>query len=248
MFWRTASGPADGHRHHRHAGLDGDAERPGLELAHAPLFALIAGALGEDGEAVPAPDHRGGVLQGLHRPADVVPLDIDAAQQVHPPAEQGDAGQLLFGQDAVGAVEADQHQRDVEIAAVVAHKHHRAPGGDVLPPFHDQLDPGHPQQAAAPARDVAVHDPAQRLPVAGGQRFFAAAQHRVIQQHIPEHIDVHNDRPQDVQDLQTKLLPVCQVVSIVAQFAGKWEMETVFLQKHPARGLAKSAKCRYYVL
>ena len=137
---------------------------PALNSPTPPLFALIAGALGEDGEAVPAPDHRGGVFQGLHRPADVVPLDIDAAQQVHPPAEQGDAGQLLFGQDAVGAVKADQHQRDVEIAAVVAHKHHRAPGGDVLPPFHDQLDPGHPQQAAAPARDVAVHDPAQRPP------------------------------------------------------------------------------------
>ena len=37
----------DGHRHHRRAGLDRNAEGTGLELTGAALFALVAGAFRE---------------------------------------------------------------------------------------------------------------------------------------------------------------------------------------------------------
>ena len=132
-----------GHRHHRGAGLDGNAEGTGLELACAALLALVAGALGEDDEAAAALHDGGGVVQCPHRGAHVIALHEHAAQQLHPAAEQKDLFQLLLGKDAVGLFQPGQQQRNIVVAAVVCHKHAGAVFGDILQPVHGQGNAGH---------------------------------------------------------------------------------------------------------
>ena len=54
----------NGHRNHRCAGLDGNAECTGLELTGTALFSLVAGALRENDEALAALHNGSGVVQG----------------------------------------------------------------------------------------------------------------------------------------------------------------------------------------
>jgi hypothetical protein len=183
--------PGDGYRHHGSACLDRDAERALLELAGAALFALVAGALGEDDKAPAALHDGGGVVQGPDGGAHVVPLDEHAAQQLHPAVEQGDLPQLLLGQDAVGPVQPGQQQGDIIVAAVVAHKHTGSVFGDVVQPLHQQLDPCDVQDLPAPVGDVLVDDLLHRVHVACGQRALAPAEDIVVDDHVSKKIEEH---------------------------------------------------------
>ena len=195
-----AAGTGDGHRHHRGTGLDGDAERTGLELACAALFALIAGAFGEDDEALAALHDGRGIVQRLDGRADVVALDENAAQQLHPAVEQRDLSQLLFRQDAVGRIQRHQKQRDVVVAAVVAHEDAGAVLWDVLLPFHHQPCAGHLQDAPAPVRDMLVDDLLHGIHVPGGEGALGPAEHTVVDDHIAKQIYKHRDRAKNAHD------------------------------------------------
>ena len=210
MVWRTASGSCfcsarlmsavwmggstrtctgNGPRNHRCAGLDGNAECTGLELTGAALFALVAGAFREDDEAPAALHDGGGVVQRAHRGADIVALDENAAQQLHPAVEQRNFSQLFLGEDAIGLIKAGQQQRDVIITAVVRHKDAGAILRDVVQSLDAEPDAGDIQDAFAPMGDVLFYQLAHRLGVACGQRTLGFAQHTVMDDHVPEQIN-----------------------------------------------------------
>ena len=179
----------DGHRHHRRAGLDRNAEGTGLELTGAALFALVAGAFREDDETPAALHDGGGVVQRAHRGADIVAPDENAAQQLHPAVEQRNFSQLFLGEDAIGLIEAGQQQRDVIITAVVRHKDAGAILRDVVQSLDAEPDAGDVQDAFAPMGDVLFYQLAHRLGVACGQRTLGFAQHTVMDDHVPEQIN-----------------------------------------------------------
>ena len=140
---KQGTGTGQGHRHHRYAGLDGNAERTGLELAGAAFFPFVAGALREDNEAFAAFHNGGGVVQGADGSPQIVALDEYAAQQLHPAVQKRDLFQLFLGKDAVGLIQTGQQKRDVVVAAVVAHKHAGGVLGDILKTLHAQGNAGH---------------------------------------------------------------------------------------------------------
>ena len=183
----------DRHRHHRGFSLHSDAESTGLELTGAALLALVAGTLGEDDEAPAALYDGSGVVEGAHRGADVIALDEDTAQQLHPAAEQGDLFQLLLGEDAVGLVEAGQQQGDVIIAAMVRHKNTGSLFRDVVQPLDAEPDAGDVQDAPAPVGDMLLHQTAHRLGVAGGLCTLGFAQHAVVDDHVAKQIGEHRN-------------------------------------------------------
>ena len=132
----------DGDRNDRCAGLDGDAERAVLELTGTALLTLVTGAFREDDKAFAALHDGGRVVQGADGSADIVTLDKYAAQQFHPAVEERDLLQLFLGEDAVGRVKARQQQRNVVVAAVVAHKDAGGVLRDVFQTGDGQLDAG----------------------------------------------------------------------------------------------------------
>ena len=140
---KQGTGTGQGYRHHRHAGLDGNAERTGLELAGTALFPFVAGALRENDETLAALHNGSGIVQGAHGCPQVVALHEHAAQQLHPAVQQRDLFQLFLGKDAVGLIQTGQQKRDVVVAAVVAHKHAGGVLGDILKALHAQENAGH---------------------------------------------------------------------------------------------------------
>ena len=124
-----------------------------------------------------------------HRGADIVALDENAAQQLHPAVEQRNFSQLFLGEDAVGLIEAGQQQRDVIVAAVVRHKDAGAILRDVVQSLDAEPDAGDVQDAFAPMGDVLFYQPAHRLGVACGQRTLGFAQNTVMDDHVPEQIN-----------------------------------------------------------
>ena len=133
----------NGHRNHRCAGLDGNAECTGLELTGTALFPFVAGALRENDETLAALHNGSGIVQGAHGCPQVVALHEHAAQQLHPAVQQRDLFQLFLGKDAVGLIQTGQQKRDVVVAAVVAHKHAGGVLGDILKALHAQENAGH---------------------------------------------------------------------------------------------------------
>ena len=133
----------NGHRNHRCAGLDGNAECTGLELTGTALFPFVAGALRENDEALAALHNGSGVVQGAHGCPQVVALHEHAAQQLHPAVQQRDLFQFFLGKDAVGLIQTGQQKRDVVVAAVVAHEHAGRIFGDILKALHAQGNAGH---------------------------------------------------------------------------------------------------------
>ena len=188
MALKQAPRAGDGHRHHGHPRLDGNAEGTGLELARAALFALVAGALGEDDKTPAALHDGGGIVQGLDGSADVIPLDEHTAQQLHPAVEQGDLFQLLLCQNAVGRVQRGQQDGDIIVAAVVAHEH-AGPRRDILLPFHRHPGPRDMQDAPAPAGDVGLDDLLHRVQIPGSQGALGPAQGGIVHDHIAKQIN-----------------------------------------------------------
>ena len=121
--------------------------------------------------------------------ADIVALDENAAQQLHPAVEQRNFSQLFLGEDAVGLIKAGQQQRDVIITAVVRHKDAGAILRDVVQSLDAEPDAGDVQDAFAPMGDVLFYQLAHRLGVACGQRTLGFAQHTVMDDHVPEQIN-----------------------------------------------------------
>ena len=121
--------------------------------------------------------------------ADIVALDENAAQQLHPAVEQRNFPQLFLGEDAIGLIEAGQQQRDVIITAVVRHKDAGAILRDVVQSLDAEPDAGDVQDAFAPMGDVLFYQLAHRLGVACGQRTLGFAQHTVMDDHVPEQIN-----------------------------------------------------------
>ena len=121
--------------------------------------------------------------------ADIVALDENAAQQLHPAVEQRNFSQLFLGEDAIGLIEAGQQQRDVIVAAVVRHKDAGAILRDVVQSLDAEPDAGDVQDAFAPMGDVLFYQLARRLGVACGQRTLGFAQHTVMDDHVPEQIN-----------------------------------------------------------
>ena len=121
--------------------------------------------------------------------ADIVALDENSAQQLHPAVEQRNFSQLFLGEDAVGLIEAGQQQRDVIVAAVVRHKDAGAILRDVVQSLDAEPDAGDVQDALAPMGDVFFYQLAYRLGVACGQRTLGFAQHTVMDDHVPEQIN-----------------------------------------------------------
>ena len=141
------------------------------------ILKVIAGILLQDGGSV------------LFDGQDIVALDENAAQQLHPAVEQRNFSQLFLGEDAVGLIEAGQQQRDVIIAAVVRHKDAGAILRDVVQSLDAEPDAGDVQDAFAPMGDVLFYQLAHRLGVACGQRTLGFAQHTVMDDHVPEQIN-----------------------------------------------------------
>ena len=121
--------------------------------------------------------------------ADIVALDENAAQQLHPAVEQRNFSQLFLGEDAIGLIEAGQQQRNVIITAVVRHKDAGAILRDVVQSLDAEPDAGDVQDAPAPVGDMLLHQTAHRLGVACGQRTLGFAQHTVMDDHVPEQIN-----------------------------------------------------------
>ena len=218
---KQGAGTGDSHRHHRGVGLDGNAESTGLELACAALFALVAGALGEDDEAAATLHDGGGIVQCPHRGAHIVTLHEHAAQQLHPAVEQGNLFQLLLGKDAVGLFQPGQQQGDVVVAAVVRHKHAGAVFGDVFQPVHGQGNAGHLQDAPTPAGNMLIHDLLHGGGISGGCGALGAAQDAVMQDHVSEQINEHRNGAKNAHD--SFLLFAKSAIVIVAHFPQKRE-------------------------
>ena len=144
----------NGHRHHGRPGLAGNAESPGLELAHG--IPLRARALRKHHYAFTGLHKRLRLPHGLHRVAGAFAVDEHTIQQLHPGAHQRNLPCLNFGHQRVRLVQIHQHQGDVIIALMVRCEHHSAFFRDILLPFYCDSNARNAQQRACPHAHIAV--------------------------------------------------------------------------------------------
>ena len=125
-----AVGAVDGQGHDGRPRARGQLEAALLEALQ--VARLAARALGKDDQRAAGLQVADAAGDGSGRLAQVVAVDDDAAQQLHPGGDDGQAEVLLLGNEALQHGDEADQQRDVEGALVVGDEEHAPAGGQVL--------------------------------------------------------------------------------------------------------------------
>ena len=147
-------GADNGHRYHRHPGLDRQYHGPSLELPKPSV--QTSGALGENnhrGAVGNAPGRLVKTQQGL---AAMRPVNRNIASQLHGLAKHRDLEKLHFGQPTEIKPQISLKHKDIKLALVIG-------GKDIRPALFKKTVAGHPDRNPAEPGNNPAHGAGEKL-------------------------------------------------------------------------------------